>query len=90
MGPVEKEARRAMNRLRRSVEKAERELDAVSDAIRHAEADDFPLESYDEARGWMRRLQEFADQESARLQRKILETGGLEPGRVRRASSLDR
>ncbi len=89
MGPVEKEARRAMNRLRRSVEKAERELSAVSGAIRHAEGADFPEEAYDQALEWMRRLQDFADQESARLQMKILETGGLEPGRVRRASAVD-
>ena len=89
MGPVEKEARRAMNRLRRTIEKAERELNAVSGAIRHAEGDDFPLSAYDEAREWMHQLQAFADQESARLQMKILESGGLESGRVRRASAME-
>jgi len=89
MGPVEKEARRAMNRLRRSVEKAERELEAVSGSIRTAEGSDFPVDSYDQAREWMRLLQDFTQQESARLQMKILESGGLEPGRVRRASSVE-
>ncbi len=89
MGPVEKEARRAMNRLRRSMEKAERELDAVSSAIRHAEGAEFPEEAYDQAREWMRLLTDFADEESTRLRMKVLETGGLEPGRIRRASAFD-
>ncbi len=88
MAELEKEVRRALNRLRRAVEKAEREVDAVMGAISHAEGSDFPAETYDEARQWMANLRAFTDEESARLQMKVLSTGGLEPGRVRRSSSL--
>ena len=41
---AEKEARKALARLRRAVEKSSRELDALSGAIRHAEGDDYPEE----------------------------------------------
>jgi len=85
---VEKEARRALNRLRRALEKVERELDAVVGAISHAEADDFPRDRYDEARERLRFIEDFADEESTRLRMKILETGGIEPGRVRRTGGL--
>ncbi len=60
---------------------------ALSGAIRHAEGADFPESRYREAEDRIDALLEFADEESQRLQQKILETGGLEPGRVRRSSS---
>jgi len=85
---VEKEVRRALNRLRRAVEKAERELDTVMATIRHAEASDFPEDAYEEAREWMSRVCSFADEESARLQMRVLESGGLEPGRVKRSGGF--
>ncbi|MCA9736438.1 MAG: hypothetical protein R3E98_12640 [Gemmatimonadota bacterium] len=85
---AEKEARRALARLRRAVEKVERELDAVAGSIRHAEGSDFPADAYEEARERLQRVTEFVDEESARLQMKILETGGIEPGRVRRSGGL--
>jgi hypothetical protein len=87
MTTVEAEARRALNRLRRALEKSRREMDTLAGAIRHAEGADFPEESYREAEVRMDALLAFLDEESARLQAKILQAGGLEPGRIRRSSS---
>jgi hypothetical protein len=84
---AEKEARRALARLRRAVEKSRRELDALSGAIRHAEGDDFPVHEYDGARDRMNEMLDFLEEEERRLQAKILRSGGLEPGRIRRSSA---
>lgn len=86
-GEAEREARRALNRLRRALEKSRRELEAVQGAIRHAEGSDFPAAAYDEAEDRIGRLVTFVEEEGRRLQQKILQTGGLEPGRTRRSSS---
>ena len=86
MTTVEKEVRRALQRLRRSVEKAERELDSLQATLERGEADDFPGGEYDEARRRMAEVLDWLDQETARLRMKILETGGIEPGRIRRSS----
>lgn len=83
---AESEARRALNRLRRAVEKSLREIDALEGALRHAEGDDFPAEGYDDLRARLDGALEFADEEARRLQEKVLHGGGLEPGRVRRSS----
>jgi hypothetical protein len=83
---TEKEARKALARLRRAVEKSQRELDALMGAIRHAEGDDFPQEDYEGVHDRMREIQDFLEEEGRRLEEKILQTGGLEPGRVRRGS----
>lgn len=87
MGPAEREARRALARLRRALEKSERELGALAGAIRRAEGSDFPRDAYDEAHTRLHQLLDFADQEAERLEEKILHAGGLEPGRVRRSSA---
>ena len=89
MAQAEVEARRAANRLRRALEKSHREIDALEGALSRAEGDDFPAHAYEEARGRIDRVVEFVEEESRRLQHKILVAGGLEPGRVRRASSRD-
>jgi hypothetical protein len=81
---AESDARRALARLRRALEKAQRELDAVSDAIRNAEGTDFPREAYDNASNMMQSLNLFIDEEEQRLADKMLHAGGLEPGRIRR------
>lgn len=86
MGTAESEARRALNRLVRAVEKARREMDSLEGAIRQAEGDDFPGEAYREMEMRIDELREFARAEGRRLQEKILTSGGLEPGRVRRSS----
>ena len=84
MTSAESEARKALNRLRRATEKAERELEALEGALAHAEGDDFPSAAYDSARSAVRLLLDFTEEEGTRLREKILHTGGLEPGRVRR------
>ena len=78
------EARKALNRLRRAAEKTVREMEALQGSLRHAEAEDFPAESYDRHFAALQAVVDFVDEEAARLQEKILHAGGLEPGRVRR------
>ena len=80
------EARRALNRLRRSLEKSVAELDAVAGALRHAEAQDFPAAEFDSAQDHLRIVLDFVDEQEHRLQEKILHAGGIEPGRVRRST----
>ena len=83
---TEKEARKALARLRRAVEKSRKELDSLSGAIRHAEGDDYPREEYEGIRDRMNEILEFLDEEGRRLEEKILSAGGLEPGRISRSS----
>ena len=82
---AESEARKALNRLRRAAEKAEREMEALEGALKHAEGSDFPAEAYGKVADAVRYILDFTDEESSRLQEKILHSGGLEPGRVRRS-----
>ena len=84
---AESEARKALQRLRRAAEKSLRELDALEGALRTAEGGDFPLEAYEGVRTALDGVALFVDEEAQRLQEKILHSGGLEPGRVRRAGS---
>jgi hypothetical protein len=79
-----KDARRALNRLRRALEKAEGELDGAAGALRHAEAADFPAAEFEQARERILLVTQFIDEQEQRLQDLILHTGGIEPGRVRR------
>lgn len=87
MKTAQSEARQALNRLQRALAKTRRELGALKGAIRHAEGVDFPDDAYREADLRVNLLLEFTDEEALRLQEKILEAGGLEPGRIRRSSS---
>ncbi len=87
MSTVEGDARRALSRLRRAVEKAAREVDALEGSIRAAEGEDFPEATYEDAREHLRALLEMVEGESQRLQDKMLHAGGLEPGRIRRSSA---
>ena len=82
MKTAESEARKALNRFRRAIEKSEKEL--LEDALRHAEEADFPAASYEAAVTSLRAVINFADEEGERLREKILYAGGLEPGRVRK------
>ncbi len=84
MTSAETEARRALARLRRALEKAEREMEALEGALVHAEGEDFPSDTYGDAVAAIRSVLAFTDEEGRRLREKILHTGGLEPGRVRR------
>jgi Cdc6-like AAA superfamily ATPase len=80
------EARRALARLRRAVEKADRELEGVAGALRHAEGSEFPEEAFDDGAAHVRAVLDFIDEQSERLAEKVLHAGGLEPGRVRRSA----
>lgn len=84
MSSAESEARKALARLGRAVEKAERELEALEGALKTAEGSDFPADRYAAVHGALSRVLDFTDEEGQRLQEKILHAGGLEPGRVRR------
>ena len=88
METAEKEARKALNRLRRAVEKALQEMDSLEGALRHAEGRDFPAPAYQDARDRLQAVLDFLEEEAQRLEEKILQAGGLEPGRVRRSSGL--
>ena len=78
------EARRALARLRRALEKSGGELEAVAGALRHAEGGDFPVEAFAEAAAHLDAVGRFIDEQAERLEEKILHAGGLEPGRIRR------
>ena len=84
MASAESEARRSLNRLRRAAEKAQRELDALKGALKHAEGSDFPFDTYEGVGESLKHVLDFTDEEGARLQEKILHAGGLEPDRVKR------
>jgi hypothetical protein len=84
---VEREARRALMRLRRAVEKAGRELGVVDGALRRAEGADFPADAFAEAASRLVAVEDFVDEQAARLQEKVMHAGGIEPGRVRRTGS---
>lgn len=60
---------------------------ALAGALRHVEGEDFPEGAYEEARERIALLHDFVDEEERRLRDKILASGGLEPGRVRRSST---
>ena len=84
MTTAESEARKALNRLRRAVEKAQREIVALEGALARAEGPDFPADLYEGMNLSIRQLLDFTEEEATRLQEKILHSGGLEAGRVRR------
>lgn len=84
---AEAEARRALARLARALEKSRRELDGLEAALRHAEGDDFPEDAYHSVREALAAAGRLLEEEARRLREKILAGGGLEPGRVRRSSS---
>jgi hypothetical protein len=64
-------------------------MDALEGAIRRAEGDDFPVDDYDRARDGVAELLLFLELEERRLREKVLAGGGLEAGRLRRASAMD-
>ena len=86
-GSVEGEARKALNRLRRAVEKVAHELDAVDGALRTVEGDDFPADAFGDVQSKLADISAFIDEQAERLEEKMLHAGGLEPGRVRRSTS---
>jgi len=87
MSSAESEARKALNRLLRAIEKSRRELESLEGALRHAEGEDFPRELYDQVGAQLDEVTAFVNDEGRRLQSKILQAGGIEPGRIRRGSA---
>ena len=84
-GSAESEARKALNRLRRVLEKTTHELTAVRGALEHAEGGDFPHRDFDDAQAHLAAVEGFVDEQAERIEEKILAAGGLEPGRIRRS-----
>lgn len=84
MSSAESEARKALTRLRRALEKTRHEVAAVEGALRRAEGDEFPQHDFDAAISHIAAVEAFIDEQAERIEDKILSTGGLEPGRVRR------
>jgi hypothetical protein len=81
---VESEARKALMRLRRALEKTQHELEAVAAALRDAEGEDFPHADFDAAIANIHAVETFVDEQAERIEEKMLSSGGLEPGRIRR------
>ena len=84
-GSAESEARKALNRLRRALEKTQHELEAVRGALQHAEGSDFPHNEFDDVQNHVAAIESFINEQAERIEEKMLATGGLEPGRIRRA-----
>lgn len=87
-GDVVREARNALARLRRAMGKAERELDAVAGALRHVEGADFPEGEFEDAAARLAAVAGLVEEQAERLEAKMLEAGGLEPGRIRRTGGV--
>ena len=83
---AESRARKALNRLRRAMEKALIELDVLEVALVSVEGEDFPRRAYAGLRSRLSEVLEFTDDEGTRLQEKVLQAGSLEHGRVRRSA----
>ena len=82
MSSPENECRKAINRLRRSVEKSGRELESLKQAIYKVEKESFPNQQYKDATNNLRKIEEFLDSESERLQEKIFSLSGLDPENI--------
>ena len=83
-GSAESEARKALNRLRRALEKTAHELGDVRGALESVEASDFPHAEFDAAQQHLDAIESFIDEQGERIEEKMLASGGLEPGRIRR------
>ncbi len=83
-GPAERDARRVLMRLRRTMDKAARELETVERTLRTTESGEFPAQVFEEAAEHLLAVAEFIDEQAERLQAKILEAGGLDPERLGR------
>ena len=81
---AEAETRKALTRLRRALEKTRHELEAVAGALRHAEGSDFPATEFEQASSSLDAIDNFVEEQAERIEEKILSSGGLEPGRIRR------
>ena len=83
MKTPESEARRALVRLRRALEKARREVRGLREALDASEAEGFPGDDYAEMDDHLAAVTDLVNREQARQQAKILRAGGIGPGRLR-------
>lgn len=87
---AEREARKALARLRRSVEKASRELTEVERVLEPVEGGDFPSAAFAGAASRLQGIGDFIDEQAERLEAKILEAGGLSAGAVQPERTITR
>jgi len=85
---TERDARRALMRLQRAVEKVLRELSAVDAALRVAGDGAYPAAEFDEAARHLDAVAAFVDGQAERMQAMTLEAGGLDPDRLRRGRRM--
>lgn len=78
-GRSEREARRALQRLRRAVEKAARELEEVTVLIADLEGAAVTREVFKGAAQHLAAVEEFIDEQAEALEARLLEAGGLDP-----------
>jgi hypothetical protein len=83
MTAADSEARKALNRLQRAIEKARRELRSLAASVGREETSDHSLSAYEDAESKIDGLLAFTREEGTRLQEKVLRGGGLEPERLR-------
>jgi hypothetical protein len=83
MSAPESEARKALNRLRRSLEKGRRELTSLAEARKRMEGGGFPTAEFREAEEQMDRILDFLSEEERRLQAGLLGRGGIDAKRLR-------
>jgi hypothetical protein len=83
MSAPESDARRALNRLRRALEKSQRELSSLAQAGERMEGSGFPAGGYREAEEGMDRILDFLAEEERRIQAGLLRRGGIDAGRLR-------
>lgn len=69
-----------MARLRRSMEKAARELTEVERVLQPEEGRDFPSGAFAGAASHLQGVRDFIDEQAERLEAKLLEAGGLPGG----------
>jgi hypothetical protein len=83
MTSADSEARKALNRFQRALEKSRRELRSLSAVVEREGTPDHPVAAYAEAESQLDALLAFTREEGTRLQERVLRGGGLEPGRLR-------
>jgi hypothetical protein len=86
-GAAAREARRALMRLRRAVEKAARELELLEQTLRSGDDGDVPAGVFEQAAQHLHAVNEFIDEQAERLERQILEAGGIPAERLRRGNA---
>ena len=90
MKTPEAEARRALTRLRRALEKARREVRGLRELLDQSEADGYPGDDYAEMDDHLAAVVEAVHREQARQQAKVLRGGGISTGGLVGPGSLQR